>query len=287
VTRTAPRGAGPLAPAGASVLAIDPIAPPKPGLSDRAEVIENEIPAYRAIYPMAVISLLLGLVSAFSFADPLFLIAGALALIVGLFAEWKIRKLPDVYTGRGLAQAGIAMGLVFSLSSFTMGYVQGTLIKTEASRFGKSLVPVLKKNSLPEALWYRLPPQARKGNSPDDVYKKMRGTAKDPSQFEAHVGQTRALLERVATPGADIHFEDVERYGYDGLIRYGILLYAVHGPKQAGKTDDDEFAMIEIKNDPSNRSGAGWYVSEVVYPYKPKTHVMRAAPTDDGHGHAH
>src|SRR3954469_19234646 len=77
--------------AGAPTLAIEPQAPPE---KEQLSPIENEIPAYRAISPMAIGSLVLGLISALSFADTTFLAASVLAVAAGIYAQWKIRKMP-------------------------------------------------------------------------------------------------------------------------------------------------------------------------------------------------
>ena len=46
--------------------------------------IENELPTYRAISPWAVLSLLCGVMSLFSFAHPVFYLFAILAIVLGL-----------------------------------------------------------------------------------------------------------------------------------------------------------------------------------------------------------
>lgn len=268
-------------------MAIEPQAPPKPGLFDRAEVIENEIPAYRAIQPLAVTSLLLGIVAAFAFANVWFGIAAILAVVTGLWADWKIRKFPDVFTGRGLAQAGVAMGIVFGVSSVTISYVQDAILKREATTFGKNYVNVLKKGNLAEAIWYRLPPDARRTNVPEEVLKKMTASSKDAMSVEAHIGPTKALLARLERPGSDLHFEAIEKTAYSELTRIGLVVLAIHGGALPNEPEE-EFALLEVKSDPTAKV-PGWYIGDVVYPYKRNTAEVKAKKpkNDDGHGHAH
>ena len=97
-------------------MALDP--QPRPVAST---VIENEIPAYRAISPLAVLSLVLGLLSLLCFTDPSFLVVAALAVTAGLLADRKIQRMPDVLTGRRLAQAGVALGLLLTRRETSRG----------------------------------------------------------------------------------------------------------------------------------------------------------------------
>ena len=88
-------------------------------------VIENELPTYRAISPRAVFSLICGILALFSLAHPFFYVFAVLAVVLGLSADRNIQRYPDMLTGRGLAKAGAAMGLIFGLGVFTVTTVQG------------------------------------------------------------------------------------------------------------------------------------------------------------------
>jgi len=102
--------------------------------------IENELPAYRAISPQAVVALICGLLAILSFANLYFLAFAAAAIGLGLLAERKIRRDPEIWTGRGLAHAGAALGLVFGLSAVTSEVVQGYL-RSRSARPSASSTP--------------------------------------------------------------------------------------------------------------------------------------------------
>ena len=123
--------------------------------------IENEIPTYRAIRPMAVVSLVLGLLALLCFVDPGFLVVAAAAVVAGVLADRKIRRMPEALTGRRLAQAGVALGLTFGLASVTIATVQGYLLKADAVRFGRQYAETLERASVSECVWYRLNPSFR------------------------------------------------------------------------------------------------------------------------------
>ncbi len=88
-----------------STLNIDAESPDSP--------IENELPTYRAISNRAIFSLVFGAMAIFCFAHPIFYVAAVLAVVLGVLAHRAIREYPDMLTGHGLANAGIALGLDF------------------------------------------------------------------------------------------------------------------------------------------------------------------------------
>ncbi|MBX6312515.1 MAG: DUF4190 domain-containing protein [Isosphaeraceae bacterium] len=175
---------------------LDPIVAPPDQDKGAISAIENEIPAYRAISPMAVFSLVLGVLSALSFADYWFLGAAVAAIGTGWLADRKIRRLPDVLTGRGLAQAGIGLGLMFGLSSVTIGAVQYALLVRDAERFARSYAQVLRSGDLAQALHYKLAPQARRQQKPEETLKQFQQAARDPAMFETEVAGLRGLFAR-------------------------------------------------------------------------------------------
>ena len=72
-----------------------------------AAVIDNELPAYRAISPGSIVSVVLGIASVFCFTDLWFLLVVAAAIAIGLLSLRKIRRLPEVLTGAAYARTGI------------------------------------------------------------------------------------------------------------------------------------------------------------------------------------
>ena len=119
--------------------------------------IENELPAYRAISSRAVLSVLCGILAVFSIASPFFYIFAVLAVVLGFTADWNIQRYPDILTGRGLAQTGAALGLIFGLGIFTVSSVQGYIHARNAENpgFEEVLGAVLKATWLaPHAKGY-------------------------------------------------------------------------------------------------------------------------------------
>jgi hypothetical protein len=272
-------------------VAIDPNAPPASAPPERSPVIDNEIPAYRAISPMAVVSLLLGLLSALSFASPTFLLAGAGAIVLGLLADRKIKKLPDILTGRKLAQAGIGLGLAFALSSLTIGGVQDFLLsrkaRAAAQRFGK----VLKEQTVADAIWWKSPPSMRKSTSPEDLVTSMKQQMRDPSEYEGRIASITATMNRLKEDASSkIEVVSIERQGYEGLVPYAHALLKIAPPSHDGHVEED-YALVQMKADP-NGGANDWWVEEIVFPYKPGSmkEVVKSIEASHGHGgggHSH
>lgn len=250
--------------------------------------IENEIAAYRAISPMAVFSLILGLVAGLSFADPTFLAAGALAVVVGILADRKIKRMPDVLTGRGLAQAGIALGVIFSLASVTSTFVRGMMLKREATAFAKSYAPILGSTDLAKAVFYKMPASERGKNDPDEALRQMRTNTPDLSMYEMQTETIRRIQDRIKR-GGHLEFNEVEKADFDGLTPWAIATYHLHTPgEKPGEAEKEEMVGVELKADHQMR-GDRWVVTEVIHPYIPKS--ISTAParpkSGDGHGHSH
>jgi prepilin signal peptidase PulO-like enzyme (type II secretory pathway) len=248
--------------------------------------IENEIPAYRAISPLAIASLMLGALSILSFAHWFFLSFAVAALVLGFLADRKINRFSDVLTGRGFAQAGIGLGLIFGLASVTTGAVQGYLRSSSATRFATAYAQVLQDKSVEDALWYQAPPEERKKKTPGQVAKEMREGMPDPGAFEMQTGPIRELKNRLAKDkDTKLRFSKLESHGVDGLTTFAAALLELTEP-DAKHAHGDEYAMILLKAD-NTKGQYEWRVEEFQYPYKPASYVPAAKPVDDGHGHAH
>jgi Domain of unknown function (DUF4190) len=261
-----------------------------PAVEADAPIIENEFPAYRAISPMAVISLILGLVSILSFADFSFLLAALAAIVTGALAARKIHRMPEVLTGRGFAHAGIALGLAFSLAAVSVDTVQGFIRRREAMKFARDYAEALRSGNMAQALWFGAPINSRREMSPDQILERMeRESRRDPGTLVQQTTPVKEVQKRLAaSPSATLTIEGIERDGVDGLDPYALVLFRLRGPGNAEQNiaPHDDYAMAVLKGKVTNRKYE-WLTDSLTYPYKPKSHVMKTLPIDDGHGHAH
>jgi hypothetical protein len=251
--------------------------------------IENELPTYRAISPRAVLSVLCGILALFSLAHPFFYLFAVLAVVFGFTADWNIQRYPDILTGRGLAQTGAALGLVFGLSIFTVSSVQGFIRTRNAEGFARYYAQVYKTRGLADVLWLGLPPAQRKNLSAEEVLTKLQTTKKkDAAMYYMKVGPLRNLKKRLdSSKDQEIHFLKLEREGSDGLTQIALALYEVHGPETKDYPAKEEYALAHLKGTKEGGKGYEWWVDDLTYPYKPETAAIPDKPVDDGHGHAH
>lgn len=256
--------------------------------SSRASAIENELTAYRAISAQAVFSLLFGVASILCVANSLFFIAAILAVILGALADRKIQRFPDLLTGKGYAQAGIGLGLVFGLGSLTYNYVQDYIRTASATKFAKDYVEILKYKPVEDLLWLKMPPEARKTKSAAKMMEEMRKEAKNNQALSVYTGIFDQVKTRLASSkDEDVHFSKIELTGEQGLEAFATALIEFHGPGDKKEFPAQQYGLLVIQGK-SVKGKIGWYVQRFDFPYTPSTfkpEPKKAA--GDGHGHAH
>lgn len=92
------------------VSADDSVLEMQPRYVDAAEEVQE---SYRALSVGAVVSFVLGLLSILAFADFWLGLIPLLAIVVGALAWRRIAQAPEAYTGRRLAEIGVALGCLF------------------------------------------------------------------------------------------------------------------------------------------------------------------------------
>jgi hypothetical protein len=252
-----------------------------------ASAIENELPAYRAISPHAVLALLCGLLAILSFTSWFFLVFAVGAIGLGVLAERKIRRDPEIWTGRGLAQAGAALGLVFGLSAITNDLVQDFLRSRAASSFSKQYASVVKRGSVEDAMFYAMTPAGRAGKKPAELYKEFKEHS-DPRGMETSAYATIEKMKRRvdASPDEDVHFVKLEGHGVEGLVQFATALFELHGPGNKEFPEKEQHALLLIKGTTVGKK-TEWFIEDVKYPYQPSTYVHQEKKVDDGHVHTH
>lgn len=256
--------------------------------------IENEIATYRAISKLAVAGMACGFLSLFSFAGTPFYAFSILALVLGILAKRAINRFPDVLTGAGIANAGIAMGITFGLISGTVSSVQTYILKREAGKFAAKYVDVIKSPSLGDVLWYNLHPSQRKDKSPPQMVQEYEAAkTRERMAMEQKMGPILRLRARMLSgPEQKIRFVDIEDVGVDegrssDIIYYALALFEVTGPPSKEFPDERQYAMVILKGQNTGRK-YDWWGDDFAFPYKLKSFTPAAKPADDdGHGHAH
>jgi hypothetical protein len=254
--------------------------------SHASAIDNNEIPTYRAISPQAVLSLICGVLAVLSFAHWVFLISAAAAIVLGILADRKIVRFSDVLTGRGIAQAGVALGLTFGLASITTTLVQNWIRVREATKFANVYAKALNEGSLEDAAWYGRAPFRREGKTPKELYDEMIKATPAPEMIDSELSGLKALKAEVDKPGTDFHFVRIESHGMDKVSPYAAALFEVHRASAGEAHEGESFALVLLKGVTENRK-FDWWVESITFPYKPDSYTPPIKKADDGHGHSH
>lgn len=258
----------------------------EPLFGTSAPAIDNEFINYRAISPMAITSMLLGGVSVLAFVNLWFLLISAAAILTGVLAIRKIRRLSDIFTGEGYARAGIALAVIFGIAAFTVTFTLDMVLKREVSKFADQYAEILKTKGVEELVYLQASEASRQGKTPAAVFAEMQKGAPAPEAFEQTIGGLRRVKARIGEGGQEVHVEGIENAYAEGKEIGATVLLGVHGKPTKDSPKEEELGLLVLRG--TNDGGAyKWVVQELVFPYTKGSYVEPAKPVDDGHGHAH
>jgi len=101
------------------------------------EPTERELGEYRALCPLAVLGLVLGLLSATALLDPMAWSLPVLGTIVSLIALRRIARDPQTLAGRGVAWAGLTLALVFTVAAPSDWLLYRYFVRRESAAFAR------------------------------------------------------------------------------------------------------------------------------------------------------
>lgn len=268
-------------------MALDQDQKPTVSLTAPTSGIDNEIAAYRAITPASILSLICGLLAVLSFTSWFFLAFTIAAILLGLRAERRIRRDPEIWTGRKMAQAGMAIGLVFGLSAITSTLVQDFLRSRGAGQFASLYAKVLKDGRIEDAMFYTASPAGREGKKPDEIYKEMTAQA-PPGMPNEQLASLRNIQDRLKSgSGEAIEFNGVEAHGLEGMNPYASVVYRLHGPGNEKYPEKEQYALLFIKGG-TFKGRTQWWIENAKFPYEPASYVHKVKTSEGGEGgHAH
>ncbi len=246
--------------------------------------IDNEFAHYRAISPMAIVSMLLGGASVLAFVNLWFLLIAAAAILTGVLSIRKIRRLNDIFTGEGYARAGIALAVIFGIAAFTVTFTLDMVLKREVRKFADQYAEVLKNRTVEDLVYLQTSEGARQGKTPSAVFKDMQKGAPAAEAFEQQIVGLRRVKARIGAGGQEVHVEEIENAYSAGQEIGAAVKFGIHGKPTKDSPKEEELGLLVLKG--TNEGGTyKWVVQEFVFPYQPGTYVEAAKPVDDGHGH--
>jgi ABC-type multidrug transport system fused ATPase/permease subunit len=249
-------------------VAIDPSTARRPISSDHPPD-ENVVSTYRAITPLAIASLILGLAAIFSFLSLWFAISGALALVSGIMAIRAIRRLPEALTGERMANAGIALGLLFSLAAVTIDFVQVWIMDREATKFVRGYVADIQSAALEQALFLHADPGYRKEKTPEENIAQYSGSPQSKGIFEMETQGVRDMIKRIkSTPGQTVTLSRILNHAADGMGAYVEFVLILQGPKSQDFPAETQYGIVGVHGNPEGRVYA-WKVQSTKFPATP------------------
>jgi hypothetical protein len=261
--------------------------------SRTVSVIENELPTYRAISALAILSVVCGGLAIFSFAHPIFYVFPVLSICLGIMAHRSIRRFPDMLTGSGLANAGMLLGLVFGLASGTIVTVQYLVRSRQAEKFARKYAEVLKMPTMGDVIKFTRHPEAVKDKTSAELLQEFEANRADQrhlmEMMMGPMGHLINLRKRLASQDQQVKFVEIESVGDDDshgteLQVFATAVFEITGPPTKEFPEPRQYALAILKARPHGRQYE-WWTESVRFPYKPRTYVATPKPADDGHGH--
>ncbi len=282
--------------------------------------IDENVLTYRAVHPLAIVSLILGILSVFCFVSPYFLAVALLAVICGGFALRAIHRQSDQFVGGGFCRVGLTLALVCAGASVTISSMQDYLLRSEMRKFLRAYEVVLKEGSLADVVFYRTFPPVRFGFTHAGLledYQTPRENA-DTERINEIVSSVRVIRERVQgrVKGRDpdpLRFVKLLSAEYDtkSQVANAIGLYQFDGgadysphinnkvqamPDLDGlsKPEGYEYVLVVLRGLPRSKfltedlsneeSGYSflWYIDNLRYPYTPEGLAASAIEGGDG-----
>ncbi len=243
-------------------MALQPSPEAKPSLFDDApdKANENEIATYRAISPMAILSAIFGVASILCFIAPVWLFLPVLAIVAGLLAFRKIRKFPEMATGRSYAQAGISLGLICGLASVTYSQVVMFQVTREMSAYGQTFAQALNSRDAKKASIFLIPPEYLKDVPSEEVDKKVQTMMQGATKLSDSRNNLTTIIAALKKPDDRVELLGMTKVGFDELAARGIATFKVGSENQK--------ALAQFRSG-VNASGRRMYcVDAIVFPAK-------------------
>ncbi len=225
-----------------------------PAIATPETSIDGEYTAYRAIQPLASISLVFGIFSILCLLDLSFWPLVVIALASSGVAIRQIRKYPDLLTGQTPAKIGASLAIGFLLAASSINVTQYMINRTRASQFGTGFAKVLADEPLETLIWWELPAQARRSSTPEEAYENMVKQAPNPELLRPKVDPLKSLKARLAsTPNQVVTFQGVKEIRVEELNVLASLLYDVTGPTSEAYPEPKQELLVFLKG--NNASG--------------------------------
>ena len=222
-----------------------------------AEQVEN----YSTVSALAVVSLVLGLASLFSFAGPVFLAIPLFGAAVSIVALRRIANSDGALVGRWAAASGLVLCVAFATASVTRGEALEFLRTRRASDFGRQWLAIVSAGRLEEA--FRSTTPASQGAPPPEP------GAPPPETTPLEDFSNQPIIQSLVTIGEDARIEHVETVAYEPTSsrQYTVtqrFRVAPAGGEASSRVEQVDLTIHRARQ--RGKSGLSWFIGDVASP---------------------
>lgn len=167
----------------------------------------EEVVAYRPVNRFAILTVVLGLLSATTLLHPFLLVIPAAGLITAVFAARQLSRTEPAQTGRAALKWGIFLCVLFGTCSATAVLYRQNRLNSQAREFAEKWFELVRAGKFREAHQLTLDDDRRAppGQSLDDYYRDPEG--KDPHEGHDHppVDMSDPIAALEASPAEQLH----------------------------------------------------------------------------------
>jgi hypothetical protein len=125
------------------------------------ESSERELAEYRALSPLAIVGLVLGLLSPVALLDPAAWCVPLLGIVISLIALRRIARDWQMLAGRGVAWTGLTLALLFAVAAPSDWLLYRYFLRREAVQFAQPWFQLLGTGQMHRAFLLTVDPRSR------------------------------------------------------------------------------------------------------------------------------
>jgi hypothetical protein len=202
---------------------------------------DRPLAQYRSIAPLAVLSVLLGIVSALILTTPLLAPLPVAALVAGIAALRSIRQSGDQLAGRSVAIAGLCLATFFLGLGLARHLARQSSLEQRGREMADVFFRLLEENHPQQAHQFRVTPALRI-TAPGALVEHYERNAEAAKELQGFV--TSTVIKDIMARGkeSDVQFESVSSATHEGQTDMLILKYS-YLPQPGG---DRQYVWLHI-----------------------------------------
>jgi len=194
---------------------------------------DRPLAQYRSVAPLAVASVILGIISALILTTPLLAPLPVAALVAGIAALRSIHRSGEQLAGRSVAVAGLCLATFFLGLGLARHLARQSSLEQRGREMADVFFRLLEENHPQQAHQFRVTPALRI-TAPEAIAEHYEKNGEAAKELQGFVSST--VVKDVISRGkeADVRFESVSSATHEGQTDMLILKYS-YVPKSDGQ----------------------------------------------------